>query len=227
MVEESRGSSRATGPDPSSSVFINCPFDRDFEAILQAIVFTTTCCGFVPRSANESGTGSVPRMERIVHTIENSKYSIHDLSRCRGEGDANLARFNMPLELGIAMAQRFGRARTRRPHDWLLLVPAGHDYSRFLSDLAGYDPSAYDGTAEGVVPHVVGWLSTRPDTVRTSITPARVRRGLRTFLGEVNVLNEEWGGHLPWAELLKAAVRVASAEELLAAEASPSSQRGG
>src|SRR4051812_21938172 len=189
MVERSRRLPRPADPDPNARVFINCPFDRDFEAILHAIVFTTTCCGFVPRSANESGTGAEPRMERIVRTIENSKYSIHDLSRCRGEGDANLARFNMPLELGIAMAQRFGRTRTRRPHDWLLLVPAGHDYNRFLSDLAGYDPSAYDGTAEGVVPHVVGWLTTRPDTVRTSITPARVRRGLRTFLHEVRALN--------------------------------------
>ena len=47
-------------------------------------------------------------MDRITRAILSSKYSIHDLCRCRGEGDANLARFNMPLELGVSMAQRFG-----------------------------------------------------------------------------------------------------------------------
>lgn len=42
-----------------------------------------------------------------MKAIRGSKYSVHDLSRCRGEGDENLARFNMPLELGMAMAERF------------------------------------------------------------------------------------------------------------------------
>jgi hypothetical protein len=36
-----------------------------------------------------------------------SKYSIHDLSRCTGEGAENFARLNMPLEPGIAMARQF------------------------------------------------------------------------------------------------------------------------
>ena len=143
--------------DPRACVFINCPFDGAFIPLLHAIVFTITSCGFVPRSAIELGSGAAPRMERIVRAIEGSRYSIHDFSRCRGEGDANLARFNMPLELGMAMAQRFGRARKGRSHDWLLLVPAGHDYQHFVSDLAGYDPTPYDGTVETVVPAVMAW----------------------------------------------------------------------
>ena len=53
-----------------------------------------------------------------------SQYSIHDLSRYRGQGDANLARFNMPLELGFAMARRF---MDEASHDWLVLVPEGHE----------------------------------------------------------------------------------------------------
>jgi hypothetical protein len=35
---------------------------------------------------------------RILRTLSNSKYSIHDLSRFTGEGVENIARFNMPLE---------------------------------------------------------------------------------------------------------------------------------
>ena len=56
----------------------------------------------MPRSAVESGTVSEPRIGRIVRALANSKYSIHDLTRCTGEGIENIARFNMPVELGMA-----------------------------------------------------------------------------------------------------------------------------
>src|SRR5260370_38030969 len=93
--------------DPSKSVFINCPFDGEYSDLFEAIVFAAVCCGFVPRSALESGTVSEPRLARIIRAVSSCRYSIHDLSRCTGEGSDNFARFNMPLELGIAMALRF------------------------------------------------------------------------------------------------------------------------
>lgn len=69
---------------PRVSFFINCPFDPGFQPIFDAIVFSTICCGFLPRCAIESGNVANPRMERIVRAIEDSRCSIHDLSRCRG-----------------------------------------------------------------------------------------------------------------------------------------------
>src|SRR5579862_2661544 len=93
--------------DPSKSVFINCPFDDEYAALFDAILFATVCCGFIPRSALESGTVAEPRLTRILRALFSSKYSIHDLSRCTGQGGDNMARFNMPLELGMAMASRF------------------------------------------------------------------------------------------------------------------------
>ena len=44
------------------SVFINCPFVAEFASLCDAIVFATVCCGFVPRSALESGTVAEPRL---------------------------------------------------------------------------------------------------------------------------------------------------------------------
>src|ERR1700722_10780419 len=117
--------------DRSKSVFINCPFDGEYSALFDAIVFAAVCCGFVPRSALESGTVSEPRMARIIGAVSGCKYSIHDLSRCTGEGSENYARFNMPLELGMAMALRFMDPASE--HDWLVLVPQGHAYLRFVS----------------------------------------------------------------------------------------------
>jgi hypothetical protein len=179
------------------SVFINCPFDSRFRPTFDAIVVATVCCGFGPRCAVESGSVAISRIERIVEAMRGSKYSIHDLSRCQGEGDANLARFNMPLELGMAMAERANKRRAKDRHDWLLLVPRNHSYSRFISDLAGYDPTEYDGTATGVVPAVMSWLATRQDAV-TCPTPSEVVDSLPHFDLALADLRNRWHGPAPW-----------------------------
>ena len=67
------------GANRHMSVFINCPYDREYQPIFDAIVFATVCCGFLPRRAIESGCTSVPSMDRITQAILLSKYSIHDL----------------------------------------------------------------------------------------------------------------------------------------------------
>ena len=190
----------------NTSVFINCPYDRDFSSTFDSIVFATSCCGFLPRCAIESGSTSIPRMDRITHAICSSKYSIHDLSRCRGEGDKNLARFNMPLELGVCMAQKYGQNECE-DHDWLLLVPKGSEYVRFISDMAGYDPKQYDVSPESAVPAVMSWLATRTDAVITP-TPKDVIKALPEFIEKKYRLSENWGGEPPWADIVMLAITI-------------------
>jgi hypothetical protein len=189
------------------SVFVNCPYDEDYRPAFDAIVFATVCCGFLPRCAFETGATAVPRMDRITQAILSSKYSIHDLCRCRGEGDANLARFNMPVELGVAMAQRFAPDGESN-HDWLLLVPRGSSYIRFLSDLAGFDPKQHDGTTDTIVPSVMSWLATRPDAVSVP-TPTEVLEALPIFRAEKERLDTAWRGEAPWSDLVLLAMQVA------------------
>ena len=189
------------------SVFINCPFDNDYRIIFDAVVFATVCCGFIPRSAIESGCTAVPRMDRITQAILSSKYSIHDLCRCRGEGEKNFSRFNMPLELGVSMAQRFG-SEGSQSHDWLLLVPDDGEYARYVSDLAGFDPKRHDGSLLSIIPAVMSWLATRPDAIKTP-TPRDVLSLLPVFQNEKNMRSDDWGGDLPWADVLLCAMEVA------------------
>ena len=194
--------------DRSTSVFINCPYDEDFRALFDAVVFAAVCCGFMPRSALETGTVAEPRMARILRAIIESKYSIHDLSRCKGEGDANLARFNMPLELGIAMAHRHLSRRAAGRHDWLVLVPLGHQYQAFISDISGFDPGMHDGSVPGIVTTVMAWLATRPDTVRTP-NPRQVISALPEFDAAIRALRGTWGPFPPWADIVLAGLKVA------------------
>ncbi|MFB3910450.1 MAG: hypothetical protein ACE15D_18830 [Candidatus Eisenbacteria bacterium] len=190
------------------SVFINCPFTADYTPMFDAVVFSSLACGFLPRCALESGSVSVSRMDRILGAMSASKYSIHDLTLCKGQGDLNLARFNMPLELGIAMAQRFASTpESPDTHDWLVLVPTDHVYQRVISDLAGYDPGTYDLSVEGIIPAVMSWLASRDDAIVTA-TPRAVQEVLPQFTTRKEELVAAWGTKLPWTDLLVAGIEV-------------------
>lgn len=194
------------------SVFINCPYDDAFLPIFDAIVFSVVCCGFMPRCARETGSVSQPRLAQITAAMSSSKYSIHDLSRCQGEGDTNSARFNMPLELGMAMQQAGTGAKAE--HDWLVLMPEGHDYHKVVSDLAGHDPAVYEGTAESVIPAVMAWMATRPDALPVP-TPVEVLESVPLFVRERTGLRDAWRGREPWAEVVRVALAVGEVAELV------------
>jgi hypothetical protein len=147
-------------------------------------------------------------MSRITEALFASKYSIHDLTRCTGEGDERLARFNMPLELGMAMACRHLARRRAMQHDWLVLVPEGHRYLQFVSDLGAFDPAKHDGTLDSVVPKVMSWLAGRPDATRTP-TPQEVLGALPAFSAKARQLGIQWSGECPWRFVLEAAAETA------------------
>ena len=203
---------RSSGPptfNPATSIFLNCPYDADYRPLFEAAVLATTCSGFTPRVAWDTGTLAEPRMARISRAIFESKYSVHDLSRCKGEGDSNLARFNMPLELGIAMARRYLTRRVTDKHDWIVLVPSGHQYSRYISDLAGFDPATHDGTERGLVFALMPWLATRGDGASVS-SPGQVLEALPKFNREMRLLRKTWGPWPPWMEVVLSAKKIAN-----------------
>jgi hypothetical protein len=189
------------------SVFINCPFDEVYRPLFEAMVLATLACGFFPRCALETGSTSLTRMERILPALSSSKYSIHDLSRCYGEGEEHLARFNMPLELGMAMAFRFSEASSSSQHDWFVMVPEGHGHLKFVSDLAGFDLAKHDSTVDTVVPTVMSWLASRTEASVTT-TPRAVLGALKEFDKEVRHLTSQWKQRVPWAGFLRLAIRI-------------------
>lgn len=207
-----RSAPKAPSPaSPKICVFTNVPFDPEYLQLFDAIVFAVVCCGFFPRTAIESGSTSIARMDRIAGALLSSTYSIHDLSRCRGEGHENLARFNMPLELGVAMGLRFSKPGS---HDWLAMVPRKHAYQRFVSDLAGYDLLSHDDTLESVVAGVMSRLSTRPNSIRTE-TPKAVLEVLPEFRQAKSELDDAWNKHAPWPRVVRLAIEVAQTHGLL------------
>lgn len=145
-------------PPFDRSVFINCPFDEEFAPILQAIAFCVVYLGFNPRLAPENADNSTARLDRIAELVRESKYGIHDLSRCKSGVAGEYARMNMPFELGIDHAcRRFG-AGELATKSILILEDTRYDYQKALSDISGWDIQPHGSSFESALRHVRTWL---------------------------------------------------------------------
>jgi len=139
------------------SVFLNVPFDRQYQPLFQAIVFAVFDCGFRARCALEVDDGSQVRLDKLCGLIRECRYGIHDISRT--ELDRRLPRFNMPLELGLFLgAKRFGSG-SQRLKNCLILDREPYRFQRFCSDIAGQDIRAHRNRTDLAVSMVRNWLN--------------------------------------------------------------------
>lgn len=196
--------------DYAKSVFINCPYDDLFEPLFHATVLAIAANGFTPRCARDSEGEAEPRIARITRGILESKYSIHDLSRFQGEGPENLARFNMPLELGIALGMRSLRAEMGSSHNWLVFVPPEFVHLRFISDLAGFDVPRQDGQPATVIREISKWLSLQPDFTPPVPSAKTILDSYPAFCERLAVAKTEALGALSWPTIVRAAEAIAS-----------------
>ena len=118
---------RPRGPDPRS-VFLNVPYDAEYEPILLALLAALLALGRKPRATLEVEDRGEARPRRILEVLESTAVSFHDLSRAGAS-----ARFNMPFELGLAFSFA---ARTRRHRLYVLQAERGR-LEETLSDLKG------------------------------------------------------------------------------------------
>jgi hypothetical protein len=130
-------------------VFLNIPYDEHFEPLYLAYIAAFSAMGFLPRAT--LGIGGNRRLDRIASLIESCPYSIHDLSRVQLDANApRTPRFNMPFELGLAVA--WARANPR--HKWFVFESVKRRLAKSMSDLDGTDPYIHDGTVRGVMREV-------------------------------------------------------------------------
>ena len=149
----------ALNPDYEKNVFINCPFDDDYDEIFNAILFTVHKCGFILRCSLEFEDSNGIRIKNIIRLIKDSRYSIHDLSRVTLDGTSNLPRFNMPLELGILIgAIEFGNIKQKNK-EYLIIESERFRFKQFISDLSGQDIKNHNNNVNDAIKAVRNWLS--------------------------------------------------------------------
>ena len=92
--------------------------------------------------------GGTRRLDRIFPLIQGCRFSIHDLSRVQlDRKHPRTPRFNMPFELGLAVAWERGH---KAEHTWFVMESMNHRLAKSLSDLNGTDPYIHGGTIGGV-----------------------------------------------------------------------------
>jgi hypothetical protein len=89
---------------PRDRVFLNLPYDPKFENLFLSYICAVQAFGMDPRVTLEI-PGGTRRLDRIFSLIQSCEYSVHDLSCVRlDRAKPSTSRFNMPFELGLAVA---------------------------------------------------------------------------------------------------------------------------
>src|SRR5437588_846032 len=95
--------------------FLNIPFDQRFEPLYLALIAGLSGFGLIPQAVLQI-PGSQRRLDRLLQLMGTCQYSFHDLSRIELDTHRpKTPRFNMPFELGLAVACTEHADRT---HHW-------------------------------------------------------------------------------------------------------------
>jgi hypothetical protein len=154
----------------SHRVFINVPFDGTYKPFFDATVFTVIACGCVPRCAL-TGNVAQTRFARIVELVKQCAMGIHDLSRSGPRQSSQLARLNMPFELGLFLgAKEFG-GRSHKAKTCIVLDSHSRRYRSFISDLAGHDVVSHNNRISRLISVLRDWLAAAPGIDGARILP--------------------------------------------------------
>ena len=141
------------------NVFINCPFDKSYKPLFQAVVFAIHHCGLIARCSLEVSDSAEFRLRKIMRLISECKYAVHDISKTTLDSKNRLPRFNMPLELGIFLGcKQFGDG-IHKKKVCLIMDKEKYRYQKFISDIAGQDIVAHGNSTDKAIAEIRNWLS--------------------------------------------------------------------
>lgn len=136
-------------PQRRVHVFFNVAFDDDTEWLYLSLILSIVGIGMHPRCVLDVPPDA-SRLQRLNALIRKCPFSVHDLSRVQLSNHGfRVPRFNMPFELGLAVAIAHKRRR-RSAHRFRVFEQTPHRLAQSLSDLNGYDPFIHAGTPVGL-----------------------------------------------------------------------------
>lgn len=138
------------------SVFVNCPYDKNYLKLLRHIVFTLSVMGFSVQMALDNNNNSISRIVVIEKLIRECRYSIHDISYMQASKRKEFARMNMPFELGIDYGYR---QFVHNEKVLLILEQKKYNYHRSISDLSGMDICCHNNKEIDIIKCIRDWVS--------------------------------------------------------------------
>ncbi len=213
-------------------VFINCPFDKNYKPIFNAIVFTLHHLGYEAQYALHKSGGGSARLTRIYRQLCDCASSIHDISRVSLSGPLRLPRFNMPFEAGLAYAIH-ASARPGHRHDLLFLDAKAYRYQASISDVAGLDPKIHYNDPVKVIAEVRTFFRQHYPHIRYDDAPY-IQRWYLTFLKHLEAVArtkknklshlQSWDYALDLQTLMVLWIRAANRAATRAAKKAPSNK---
>lgn len=150
----------------NNHVFINCPFDREYSQLLKCIIFTVVSLGYQPRLALESSDAGTARLNKIISLINESRISIHDLSRIKSTEKEQYYRLNMPFELGLDFGYKhYSLHDSKIEKKYLIIGSERYDYMKALSDISGIDIKYHANDVEKLIKAIRNWFVENDDLV--------------------------------------------------------------
>jgi hypothetical protein len=145
------GNDRDVGIAPDD-VFLNIPYDLHFQDLYIAYIAGLASLGLHARATVEI-VGGERRLDRIFGLIQACPNSVHDLSRVELDTRRpETPRFNMPLELGMAIAwQKVNPEK----HRWFVFEAKRRRIEKSMSDLNGSDVHIHGGRPKGLFSELV------------------------------------------------------------------------
>jgi hypothetical protein len=165
-------------------VFLNIPYDQDFADLFLAYIAGLSALGLAPCATLEIAGGE-RRLDRTFELIRRCPYSVQDLSRVQVDTKPpTTPRFNMPFELGLAVAwQRI----EPRQHTWFVFEANHRRIQKSLSDLGGTDVYVHHGRPLGLLSELTNAFVTvrrRPSVHQMKLVYTDLRRGLPDIMRE-------------------------------------------
>lgn len=173
------------------SVFINCPFDPKYKPLLNAVIFCVAYLDFSPRLATERIDSGETRIGKILELIRNSRFGIHDLSRSKSAAAEELARHNMPLELGIDLGCRHLGSEHHRRKLHLIMEEERYRHQAAISDLSNSDLAIHGGKPKKALAGVRNFLA--PHTTGDAPGPTEIWDRFTDFQGQLFIELAEAG----------------------------------
>jgi len=187
-----------------NNLFINCPFDDEYKPILKALVFSAVYLNFTPL-LSETINSAESRVSGIQKLISEAKYSIHDLSRMESTKKNQLARFNMPFELGMDIGCKEYGGEKMNEKFLLILDKERYRYQKAISDLSGNDIEIHRNSPEVAIRKFRNWVRKIKSTHIDSAN--KIWRIYNEFNGDFYLIAKEYElskediDEMPWEEL--------------------------
>jgi hypothetical protein len=191
------------GTSDPGSVFLNVPYDSQYERLFATLVATLVSLGQTPRCVLEVRERGQGRLARIYDLLGSCGISIHDLSRT-----GTPARFNMPFELGLACSLALAGAA----HDVVVLDSEPYRLDRTISDYKGRDPLIHHNRVDDLVDCIADVFQ-----VAREPTPQMLKAEARFLRKSAREIAAQYGGTL---------FRPAAFRALIAASAERARQQG-